>query len=405
MFKKILIILMVTALFAPAIAKEKAGEVLKAKGRVEIVHGNAVMGKRAKAGSELIIKDIVRTKRRGFAEVGFVDGTAVKVFEKSRLTLNGIERTTDGYNAEIQKGKVLFKVEKMHDVAGDFRVKTTNSIIGVKGTTFGIVSGSLVTIVEVFNGQVEVKATIDLENATEADLTAAAEAVAADKGGDKEENKATLAAALSEGTVTLNAGEGLRIDAAGTVEVFEISADNTAFAAAPAEQGGQDDQQDADDQGDDGDQGGQQDDGAGDQNGDQQDDGADTPPESQADDGDAGDTPPAPPTDDEQAYGTRGVEEEQQAVEVVEIKVEELEEKIQDIVEQIETQATEIKTEADELEGVQQQQQEQVEEQLEQVQEQVDDANEIYDNPDERPETEEQIEQSTGTVNINITFQ
>ncbi len=82
MVKKVIIILSVLALSVPVMAATKAAEVTESKGRVEIVHGEAVMGKRAKKGSELIVNDIVRTKRRGYAEVGFVDGSSVKVFEK-----------------------------------------------------------------------------------------------------------------------------------------------------------------------------------------------------------------------------------------------------------------------------------------------------------------------------------
>jgi len=232
MFKKLILIILSISLVSFAFAADKAGQVVKAKGRVEIVHGEAVMGKRAKSGAELIVKDILRTKRRGFAEVSFVDGTDVKVFEKSRLTINGIERTTDGYNAEIQKGKVLFKVEKMTDVAGDFRVKTTNSIIGVKGTTFGVVSGSLFTIVEVFNGRVEVKAVLDVDSSPEGINQAMGKAASESKGGDTKADEKLLKEAVDEGVVVLNKGDGLRLEADGDMVVFRINKQTSAFGAA-----------------------------------------------------------------------------------------------------------------------------------------------------------------------------
>lgn len=216
MFNKLFIFILASAFAFPAFALEKAADVTDAKGRVEIVHGDAVIGKRAEKGSELIFKDILRTKRRGYAEVGFIDGTNVKVFEKSRLTINGLERTADGYNAEIQKGKVLFNVEKMEDVAGDFRVKTTNSIIGVKGTTFGVVSGGLVTIVEVYNGNVEVLATVD--RAAESGEVDVGEIEGTGKGGDSEENQGTLVASLSS-------GQGMVLTSSGDVTVYEFSND------------------------------------------------------------------------------------------------------------------------------------------------------------------------------------
>ncbi|MCD8553260.1 FecR family protein, partial [Seleniivibrio sp.] len=135
-------------------ASSVAGTVKTVKGAVDVVKAQAVMGKIAKEGTSLSFDDILRTKRKGYAEVNFVDGSNIKVFEKSRLLLLGSERTKDGFNAELQKGKVLFKVEKMHDVAGDFRIKTSNAVIGVKGTVLGAESNNGNLVVEVGSGTV-----------------------------------------------------------------------------------------------------------------------------------------------------------------------------------------------------------------------------------------------------------
>lgn len=215
MTKKIALIIAVLTFVSPCFAAEKAAEVTAAKGRVEVVHGDAVMGKRAKEGTELVVEDVLRTKRRGYAEVGFVDGTNVKVFEKSRLTINGLDRTETGINAEIQKGKVLFKVEKMEDVAGDFRVKTTNSIIGVKGTTFGIVSGGLLTIVEVYNGNVEVLTTVEAGADTAPIIEALKDSGKAGLGGDSLRSQGILSANLSS-------GQGAILSTSGEIQVYEF---------------------------------------------------------------------------------------------------------------------------------------------------------------------------------------
>jgi len=234
MFKKLLILASVAAFAFTSYAAEKAAEVTEAKGRVEIVHGDAVMGKRAKQGSALILQDILRTKRRGYAEVGFVDGTNVKVFEKSRLTINGIDRTIDGYNAEIQKGKVLFSVEKMHDVAGDFRVKTTNSVIGVKGTTFGIVTGGLVTIVEVYNGKVEFLGLASVGDVASGKVDPT-KMKGAGKGGDSSSNEQQLLATLTSGQGAVLSGNG--------VQVYEFGeGGNDSLLFGQVETGGQDEQ-------------------------------------------------------------------------------------------------------------------------------------------------------------------
>jgi hypothetical protein len=227
MFKKLIILASVAAFAFNGYAAEKAAEVTEAKGKVEIVHGDAVMGKKAEKGSELVFEDILRTKRRGYAEVGFIDGTNVKVFEKSRLTINGIERTTDGYNAEIQKGKVLFSVEKMHDVAGDFRVKTTNSVIGVKGTTFAIVTGGLVTVVEVYNGKVEFLGLVSAADVASGKVDPT-KMQGAGKGGDAGANSQQLLATLTSGQGAVLSGEGVQVyelgeDGGGSLIFGEVS--------------------------------------------------------------------------------------------------------------------------------------------------------------------------------------
>ncbi|TVZ35369.1 FecR family protein [Seleniivibrio woodruffii] len=153
----------ITALFVAVMmvssqvfAASVAGTVKVVKGGVDVVKAQAVMGKVAKEGLNLSFDDILRTKRKGYAEVSFVDGSDIKVFEKSRLLLLGQDRTKDGFNAEIQKGKVLFKVEKMHEVAGDFRIKTSNAVIGVKGTVVAGMVDPTGTTVECISGLVVV---------------------------------------------------------------------------------------------------------------------------------------------------------------------------------------------------------------------------------------------------------
>lgn len=155
--RKLIITACITLISASAFAAATAGKVSTVTGSVDVVKGNAVMGRIAKTGAELTLEDILRTKRKGYAEVEFMDGTNIKVFEKSRLVFSGLERTKDGSNIEIQKGKVLFRVEKMHDVAGDFRIKTSNAVIGVKGTAVGVETGPQGTTVEVYTGSVLVE--------------------------------------------------------------------------------------------------------------------------------------------------------------------------------------------------------------------------------------------------------
>ncbi len=153
--KSTVILLTAFLLALPVYAAEKAGEIKLVNGKVEVLKEQQVVGKAAKAGAEFLTDDLIRTKRKSYAEVSFVDGSSVKIYERSRLKINGIERNKE-YNANIQKGRVLFDIAKAEDASGDFKVKTTTSIIGVKGTGFRIDVLPELTRVTVNEGVVEV---------------------------------------------------------------------------------------------------------------------------------------------------------------------------------------------------------------------------------------------------------
>lgn len=217
--KKLFSIIMVAALTAGSAnaAAAKAGTVTLTKGGVDVVKANAVMGKMVRQGTDLMMDDILRTKRASYAEVNVTDGTKIKVFEKSRLIFNGVARTKDGYNAEVQSGKVLFKVEKMYNVAGDFRIKTSNAVIGVKGTLVGVYAASGGTVVELYSGSVL------FERASQSDLHSGMKGVA------------------PQPVVVLAPGQGVMITPAGTVTTYRFGAPgapSALFPGATATQGG-----------------------------------------------------------------------------------------------------------------------------------------------------------------------
>ncbi|MGE4318833.1 MAG: FecR domain-containing protein [Deferribacterales bacterium] len=154
--KKLIISLIIICFASFAYAAETTGTVVEVQGAVDIVQGSAVMGKLAKPGTVLSLKDILRTKRKGYAVVKLNDGTDIKIFEKSRLVFTGNGRTKDGFNTELKNGKVLFRVEKMRDVAGDFRIKTPNAVIGVKGTLVGLNQNPGGLALELYKGSLHV---------------------------------------------------------------------------------------------------------------------------------------------------------------------------------------------------------------------------------------------------------
>ncbi|WP_457570037.1 FecR family protein [Desulfurobacterium sp.] len=133
------------------------GRVEKAKGRVEIVKKGTFRGVNwKKLDGKLYVGDIVRTKRKSSAVIGFFDGTRVKLSENSRLYIEKYI-LSEGTNINVTTGKVIFKVSKRVD--GEFKVTTPEAIIGVKGTEFAVVVEPGQTIVAVANGIVDIAST------------------------------------------------------------------------------------------------------------------------------------------------------------------------------------------------------------------------------------------------------
>ncbi len=134
------------------LAADKLGEIIKIKGRVEIIRNGQFIGKKARIGDALYKGDLVRTKRRSKAVIKLIDGSLIRLDQRSRLEIEGIDRNS-GTNLNMPRGKVLFKVAKMR-AKGKFKVRTPNAIIGVKGTTFLVNVSVLQTTVMVFEGVV-----------------------------------------------------------------------------------------------------------------------------------------------------------------------------------------------------------------------------------------------------------
>ncbi len=149
----ILIIFFIMLNFSDGVAEQKVGEVAKARGRVSIVRKDTFRGIFWKKDPRLFIGDIVRTKRKSFATVNFIDGSRVELGESSRLI---IEKYIPGKEVELENpsGRVIYSVKGR--VAGLFRVKTPTALIGVKGTEFATITTPTRVAVFVKKGVVEV---------------------------------------------------------------------------------------------------------------------------------------------------------------------------------------------------------------------------------------------------------
>ncbi len=228
--KKLIISLIVICFAAFAYAAETTGTVVEVQGTVDIVQGNAVMGKLAKPGTVLSLKDILRTKRKGYAVVKLNDGTDIKIFEKSRLVFSGNGRTKDGYNTELKNGKVLFRVEKMRDVAGDFRIKTPNAVIGVKGTLVGMQQGLTALNMELYNGSLLVQPLLQPVGPSGDPMQGSGGGIG--PGGLGGTGEGGLVGQGGIPPVVISPGQGLAVGAGGT-SVFPIGGGSLLFPGMP----------------------------------------------------------------------------------------------------------------------------------------------------------------------------
>ena len=132
---------------------KEVGIITKAKGRVQIIKENSFKGVNYKFFKGIVeLKDIVRTKRRSYAIINFIDKSKVFLDENSRLIVEDyIPTKTRLY---VSTGKVIYKVYKR--VKGTFEVKTPTALIGVKGTEFLTFVKHGITVVIVKKGVVEV---------------------------------------------------------------------------------------------------------------------------------------------------------------------------------------------------------------------------------------------------------
>ena len=130
------------------------GRVEKAKGKVSILKKGSFRGiDYRKINGKVEVGDIVRTKRRSFADISFIDRTRVFLKEKSRLI---VEKYIPGKEVTVSSpmGKVIYRVMKV--TRGAYRVKTPTALIGVKGTELATIVDSGISVILVKKGRVEV---------------------------------------------------------------------------------------------------------------------------------------------------------------------------------------------------------------------------------------------------------
>ncbi len=133
---------------------QEVGEVREFRGPVDLLRSGALKGvPLEETDRTLSVGDMLRTKRRGYAKVFFVDSSVVEIFELTRLRVLSYERDRE---VSVQRGVVRFEVRSGAGVRG-MRVITPHVLIGVKGTVFWVFVFPGFTLVKVEKGNVSVE--------------------------------------------------------------------------------------------------------------------------------------------------------------------------------------------------------------------------------------------------------
>ena len=145
---------MLSVVFSLPALSQVVGKIEKARGRVSILKKGNFRGiNYKKVKGKIEVGDVVRTKRKSFADISFIDKTRVHLEESSRLI---VEKYIPGKETTINSpsGKVVYRVTKV--TRGAYRIKTPTALIGVKGTELATIVDSGVSVVVVREGAVEV---------------------------------------------------------------------------------------------------------------------------------------------------------------------------------------------------------------------------------------------------------
>jgi hypothetical protein len=143
--------------------KSTAAIVTKVIQAVEHKSGDAVWMS-TKPLTQLETSDVLRTGERSLAIVRFLDGSNLRIREKTTITIyadkkpNGISK-----NTRIDKGKMRFETEKQ---TGDdeFLITTPTAVASIRGTA-GLVSifGDGSTMLTLDSGRVDIRATLGIQ--------------------------------------------------------------------------------------------------------------------------------------------------------------------------------------------------------------------------------------------------
>ncbi len=138
----------------PAVAQQ----ILLVDGPVEIGSGEPPSWRPARVGDAVQPGDAIRTGYQARAELDLGSGK-VKLYENSLLRVpgSGIDKHGHVNEVEQEEGTSIFDIIKRKAGQGEFKVRTPEAVVMVKGTSFAVSLNAGVASVSVFHGLVGVK--------------------------------------------------------------------------------------------------------------------------------------------------------------------------------------------------------------------------------------------------------
>jgi hypothetical protein len=127
---------------APALAEgPQIGQINKASGTVSVVRGSARLP--AKPGDPVYQSDVIETGADGNVGITFIDDSRFSIGPGGQLALQEFHFDTStsrgGMTADLRQGTLAVVSGAItHTTPGAMHIKTPTSILGVRGTTFGV---------------------------------------------------------------------------------------------------------------------------------------------------------------------------------------------------------------------------------------------------------------------------
>ncbi|MHB2154181.1 FecR family protein [Calditrichota bacterium GD2] len=135
--KYIVVILLIFLLNSLTAANEPIAIVIKAKGKVFLVHQGSKKGKPVRRGTRIYHNQSILTKQKSFAIIKYIDnGGVVRIQANSFCRFEGKKQKNSLFkNLYLEVGSIFNRVFKEK---GEFRVTTPTSVASVKGTKFWV---------------------------------------------------------------------------------------------------------------------------------------------------------------------------------------------------------------------------------------------------------------------------